>query len=123
MKHAPVLFAALLSAVLLPACTAPRGLAHRATRPVPVIDEEPQSESERQFTEAFVALPVSWEGTMSATPFGEDVIISAGSFYVSGLAQKCRRGYLQDGSQAFAFAVCENDASGSYRVVGPLIRK
>lgn len=124
MKHSLALSAALLTAVLLTACAAPRGLAHRATRPVAVIDEGPRSEAERQFTEAFAAMPDGWQGTMSATPFGDDVSLSAGSFYVSGLGQKCRRGYLQDGYQAFQFAVCQNDdAGGSYRVVGPLIRK
>lgn len=123
MKHCLVLFTALLAAAMLSACTAPRGLAHRATRPVPVIDEEPRSAAEQQFVDAFIAMPVNWQGTMSGTPFGDEVSISADSFYVSGLGQKCRRGFLQDGYQAFQFAVCQNDGTGNYRVVGPLIRK
>lgn len=120
MLQKAALTAMILSAFLLASCAAPRGLAHKASRPVAVVEQPVLSASEQKFISDFISKPMNWTGTMTDTPFGDEVSVNAGEFYVNGLDQKCRKGFVQEGFSTNQFAVCQNTGSDQYRVVEPL---
>ena len=105
--------------MMLCSCSAPRGLDHKASQPSVVTDEVSTLSQDKQFCSEFFSMSVGESSFMSYTPYADSVEVKAGDFYISGLGQKCRKGFVP--ALSLTFAVC-SDSEGILRVVKPLIR-
>lgn len=114
-----VCLAVALSMVLI-GCSAPRGLAHRASRPISNIEEAQRTPLEIQFADNFVKQTTNTQYFVAQSPLGDNLNILAGDFYTNGLAQNCRKGYFFKNNSQIQFAVCKG-SDEQYRVVKPLV--
>lgn len=110
----------MVAAVTLSACSStPRGLAHKASRPVAEVGYVAQAAPIAVFATAVAALPVGSSERFAKSPLGNDVMITGGEFYVSALGDDCRKAEVTTGSQRLLFTVC-HVADGTWRYIAPL---
>lgn len=110
----------MVAAMTLSACSStPRGLAHKASRPVAEVNYVAQSAPIAAFATAVAALPVGSSERFAMSPLGNDVMITGGEFYVSALGNDCRKAEVTTGSQRLLFTVC-HVPDGTWRYIAPL---
>lgn len=110
----------MVAAVTLSACSStPRGLAHKASRPVAEVNYVAQAAPIAAFATAVAALPVGSSERFAMSPLGNDVMITGGEFYVSALGDDCRKAEVITGSQRLLFTVC-HVSDGTWRYIAPL---
>ena len=119
MKKLLKIATAAVLLMTLCSCSAPRGLDHKASRPSVVTDEVSTLSQDKQFCSEFFSLSSGESSFMSYTPYADSVAVEAGDFYISGLGQKCRKGFIP--ALSLTFAVC-SDSEGILRAVKPLTR-
>lgn len=110
----------IASALILSACSAPRGLAHKASRPISDIVEAQRTPLEIQFVDNFVKQATNTQYFVEQSPLGNNLNIIVGDFYTNALSQNCRKGYYYQDNTQIQFAVCKG-SDEQYRVVKPLI--
>lgn len=110
----------MVAAVTLSACSStPRGLAHKASRPVAEVNYVAQAAPIAAFATAVAALPVGSSERFTMSPLGNDVWVTGGEFYVSALGDDCRKAEVTTGSQRMLFTVC-HVSDGTWRYIAPL---
>lgn len=110
----------MVAAVTLSACSStPRGLAHKASRPVAEVNYVAQAAPIAAFATAVAALPVGSSERFPMSPLGNDVWVTGGEFYVSALGDDCRKAEVTTGSQRMLFTVC-HVSDGTWRYIAPL---
>ena len=121
-KKRPFLTVSFLVGALLTlnACSsAPRGLAHKVSRPFAEVGYVTQEAPIAAFATAVAALPVGSSERFALSPLGNDVWVTGGEFYVSALGDDCRKAEVTTGSQRLLFTVC-HVADGTWRYITPL---
>lgn len=110
----------ILAAVTLSACSStPRGLAHKASRPVAEVSYKAQDVLVASFATAVAALPVGSYERFDMSPLGNNVEVHAGEFYVSALGDDCRKAEVDTAGQRQLFTVC-HVSDGTWRYIAPL---
>ena len=92
---------------LLAFCVVLSGCAERGTGKPAASEPEPAS-SAVSFTNQVAALPEDSTHAFAESPFGP-VTIEAGSFYLSGLGNKCRSVHVTRGTIHYRAAVCREE--------------
>lgn len=95
----------LLISFFLTACSSPRGLNHKASRPIAVVYEEEQSQELQIFAKT-IATSNNNLISLTNTPFGNSVNIKLEHFYTNALGQKCRKAKVLNNNKTEEFAVC-----------------
>ncbi len=115
----------LISAMALTGCSStPRGLAHKAYRPVAERVLVKQDLATAQFAREVSLMGDGQSSYFASSPLGSELTVTARPFYLSGLGEKCRQAAAagavssSDGVTQI-FAVCEQ-SDGSWRYVAPL---
>lgn len=110
----------MVAAVTLSACSStPRGLAHKASRPVAEVSYKAQDAMVASFATSVAALPVGSSERFDLSPLGNGVWVTGGEFYVSALGDDCRKAEVTTGSQRLLFTVC-HVSDGTWRYIAPL---
>ncbi len=110
----------MVAAVTLSACSStPRGLAHKASRPVAEVGYKSQDAMVASFATSVAALPVGSSERFDLSPLGNGVWVTGGEFYVSALGDDCRKAEVTTGSQRLLFTVC-HVSDGTWRYIAPL---
>lgn len=110
----------MVVAVTFSACSStPRGLSHKASRPVAEVGYVAQAAPIAVFATEVAALPVGSSERFAMSPLGNDVWVTGGEFYVSALGDDCRKAEVTTGSQRLLFTVC-HVADGTWRYIAPL---
>ena len=120
MKRCIFVCLVIASSLILSACSAPRGLAHKASRPILNIEEPQRTPLEVQFADNFVKQATNTQYFVAQSPLGDNLSILVGDFYTNGLSQNCRKGYFFQNNTQTQFTVCKG-SDEQYRVVKPLI--
>lgn len=116
-----VLAVVVPSTMILTACSStPRGLDHKATRPVAQIEGEAQSSDVQLFAQQVSAMVVGDTKVFLQSPLGESITVTALPFYSNGLGEDCRKAQAQYSQTSTLFAVCKN-SDGTWRYIAPLI--
>lgn len=120
MKNKARLLTFLSVAVLtLAGCSAPRGLDHRATRPVAQGIDAPQSEALQLLAEKLS--PMNPGQAVTETMDGKSYQIEVVSLYVNALGESCKRLHLKSDTQSVAkkASICLN-SEAKWRYIAPL---
>lgn len=121
-KKRPFLTVSFLAGALLTlnACSsAPRGLAHKVSRPLSEVSYVSQDAPVAAFATAVAALPVGSTQRFDFSPLGNNVFVHAGEFYVSALGDDCRKAEAEVPGQRLLFTVC-HVSDGTWRYIAPL---
>ena len=118
-KLAKYLVIGIATSLVLGACSSPRGLNHKATRPIADISYETQSEEVQAFAKEIALAPDFTTIHMAYTPFGSNLDVEVGQNYINGLSQKCRKARVEGSYNMQDFAVCE-DSDGIWRYIPSL---
>ena len=109
-----------VGAVLCTACSStPRGLAHKATRPIAEYAPMQQDLAVQQFALEVSQMADGQIMTFTQTPLGYGVQVTAQSEYVSALGEKCRKARAAVNGQSQLFTVCLQ-SDNTWRYVEPL---
>ena len=111
----------LLGTVLLTAgCSStPRGLAHKANRPIADAPLIVQSLEVQTFAREVSALSVGERAFFASSPLGYNLEVTGRPFYDNALGEHCRTVQASLGHGSKIFAVCQQ-SDGSWRYVAPL---
>lgn len=105
---------------LCTACSStPRGLTHKATRPVANYAPIQQDLAVQQFAIEVSQMADGQVMTFTQTPFGYGVQVTAQPAYVSALGEKCRKARAVVNGQSQLFTVCLQ-SDNTWRYVEPL---
>lgn len=116
-----VLAVVVPSTMILTACSStPRGLDHKATRPVAQIEVEKQNAQVELFSQEVSAMVVGETRVFNSSPLGDGVTVTALPFYTSGLGEDCRKAQAQYSQTSTLFTVCKTD-NGIWRYIAPLV--
>lgn len=116
-----VLAVVVPSTMILTACSStPRGLDHKATRPVAQIEVEAQSSDVQLFAQQVSAMVVGESRVFAQSPIGDSVTVTALPFYTSGLGEECRKAQAQYSEMSSLFTVCKTE-NGTWRYIAPLV--
>lgn len=116
-----VLAVVVPSTMILTACSStPRGLDHKATRPVAQIEVEKQNAQVELFSQEVSAMVVGESRVFAQSPLGDSVTVTALPFYTSGLGEECRKAQAQYSEMSSLFTVCKTE-NGTWRYIAPLV--
>lgn len=106
--------------MLCTACSStPRGLAHKATRPIAEYAPVQQDLAVQQFALEVSQMADGQIMTFAQTPLGYGVQVTAQPAYVSALGEKCRKARAVVHGQSQLFTVCLQ-TDNTWRYVEPL---
>lgn len=109
-----------VGAVLCTACSStPRGLAHKATRPIAQYAPVQQDLAVQQFALEVSQMAEGQVMTFTQTPLGYGVKVTAQPEYVSALGEKCRKARAAVNGQSQLFTVCLQ-SDNTWRYIEPL---
>lgn len=110
----------VLAAVILAGCaSAPRGLSHKAARPVADIAPAVQGAEIQAFAKGVSQLQTGLSVYFADSPLGSGMNITGQDFYENALGEHCRLALAASAGRGETFAVCRQ-SDGSWRYAEPL---
>lgn len=106
----------VIALTAIAACSTPRGLQHKASRPVAQISAVKQSAQVAQFAKNVSMMSVGSSDIFEFSPVGNAMTVNALNFYTNALNQKCRKAVFETSATVQEFAVCTDDSITWYYI-------